>query len=150
MNKLLIGLLLLIFIGIVFLFSQNRTSDNLFPSYESKDVKIGNDTFHLYIADTNAKREQGLSGVTTLPEKTGMIFVYSTPSFYHFWMKDMNFALDFVYIKNNKIVDLQENISPNTYPSTFTSKTQADSIIEFNPGTIKKYQFKEGMLITEL
>jgi len=74
----------------------------------------------------------------------GMIFVFDKPDFYYFWMKDMKFPLDFIFIKNNEVVDLLENIAPETYPKSFTSKVKADKVIELNAGEIKKSGIKIG------
>ncbi len=86
---------------------------------------------------SDAKREQGLSDIQKLPHNEGMIFIYSHSGSYAFWMKDMKFSLDFIYLANNKIVDLKEKIRPETYPNTFVSTVPADTIIEVNSGIIK-------------
>jgi uncharacterized membrane protein (UPF0127 family) len=73
-----------------------------------------------------------------------MMFVFDKPDFYYFWMKDMNFPLDFIFIRDNEVVDLLENITLETYPQSFTSKVQADKVIELNSGEIKKSGIKIG------
>src|SRR3954471_24776165 len=54
------------------------------------EVKLGSTTIQVDISDTEALREQGLSGRTSLAENEGMLFVFPTPGPYGFWMKDMN------------------------------------------------------------
>jgi uncharacterized membrane protein (UPF0127 family) len=76
-----------------------------------------------------------------------MIFVFDKPDYYSFWMKDMRFTLDFIFIKDNEIVDLLENIQPQSYPKTFTSKKPADKVIEVKAGTIKNLKIKIGNFV---
>ena len=61
--------------------------------------------------DTNG-RNLGLSGRSSLAENEGMLFIFDTPAVYEFWMKDMNFPLDFIWINNGLVVDLSEHIPP--------------------------------------
>ncbi|HLL61309.1 MAG TPA: DUF192 domain-containing protein [Candidatus Nitrosocosmicus sp.] len=142
-NKLLIPLILIILALILVYFLGNH-SENIFPSYQQKKVKINNHIFTVYIADNDEKREQGLSYIKKLPENQGMLFIYNRPDYYQFWMKDMIISLDFIYLNNKTVVDLQENISPKTYPKSFTSKKPANNIIEVSAGDIKKYSIKIG------
>src|SRR4051812_1798797 len=53
------------------------------------------------LATTPTTREQGLSGRAALPENHGMLFVFDTPGVYPFWMKDMNFPIDMIWISND-------------------------------------------------
>lgn len=135
---------ILIIAGLALLHTRNLL---IFPTYQTKNIEINNKKFTLYVADTSVKREQGLSDIPSLPADQGMIFAYPKANLYSFWMKDMRFSLDFIYINNNRIVDIKENVSPDTYPQTFTSKEPADAIIEFNNGTVKNNGIKVGMEI---
>lgn len=72
------------------------------------------------IADTPAERQQGLSGTQSLPQDSGMLFVFDTPNKPGFWMKDMKYGLDFVWLDSAmKIIDITHNVMPNTYPKVF-------------------------------
>ena len=59
---------------------------------------MGGQTFRVEVAATDATREQGLSGRTTLPADSGMWFALPAPGLHGFWMKDMNFPIDLVWI----------------------------------------------------
>lgn len=102
------------------------------------------------IADNDKLRTKGLSGRKSLPNTAGMLFIYEKPGYYKFWMKEMNFSLDFVWINDDKIVDLTENISPadknNPIFPLFTSRSPADKILEVNAGVIKSYGIRIGDL----
>lgn len=120
---------------------------NLF-SHQEKTILIADRNFKVEIADTEAKRERGLSGRKNLDSNTGMLFIFDHPDFYNFWMKEMNFPIDIIWLdQNKKIVDLTENLQPTTFPKTFTSKIPAQYIIELKTGEIKNQQLKIGQQV---
>ncbi len=93
-------------------------------------------TVHAMIADTDASREQGLSGHAPLPANAGMLFVFDTPGQYGFWMKDMNFSLDMVWINADKTVaGVTKDLSPDTYPSIFMPPNPIQYVLEIDAGS---------------
>lgn len=110
-------------------------------------VQIQNKPYTLFVADTEEKKNKGLSGIVSLKDNQGMIFIFEKPDFYYFWMKDMRFPLDFIFLNENKVVDTITDISPKIYPATFTSSKKANKIIEFNAGEIKKLKLERGDFI---
>ena len=52
----------------------------------------------LEVARTNADREYGLMNRRSLPEHTGMIFVFSTDAQIAFWMKNTLVPLDMIFV----------------------------------------------------
>lgn len=92
-----------------------------------------------------AQRIKGLSGRKKLAEDHGMLFVYPSDGYYSFWMKDMNFPIDIIWIDSHKrIVDIAAKIYPETYPQTFTSRSAARYILEVNAGTTDRYSIQHG------
>jgi uncharacterized membrane protein (UPF0127 family) len=79
------------------------------------------------VVDTPELRRQGLSGRESLAEDRGMLFVFEEPSTDNcFWMKDMNFSIDMVWLNENReVVTVASNISPETYPETFCPELPA-------------------------
>lgn len=121
-----------------------------FKNYERKKLIINKTVFTVYISDTDTKRTKGLSGVKKLHEREGMLFLWDYPDYRYFWMKDMNFSLDFVFIRNHVVVDILENVSPQSYPGSFTSQRKSDSVIEFPAGTVKKYGIQTNSKISTI
>lgn len=61
------------------------------------------------IADTEAERQTGLSGRTTLAEDAGMLFIFDQEQPLSFWMKDTLIPLSIAYISaDGRIVDIQD------------------------------------------
>ena len=77
------------------------------PAIEGPVVRVGKAVFPVELALTAEQRSQGLSGRETLPSGTGMLFVYQQERQYSFWMKEMRFPLDMVWIGADcTVVDL--------------------------------------------
>ena len=81
-------------------------------------VSVGNVVFEVEVADTPQSRSKGLSGRDSLPDMSGMIFVFESGRTSNFWMKGMRIPLDFVWIGEEcTIVDTHSNVQPPA-PST--------------------------------
>jgi hypothetical protein len=104
--------------------------------------------FIVDLAQTSNEQTQGLSGRVALKGNEGMLFVYSTSTAPDFWMKDMNFPLDIIWIdQNKKIIEITPNISPNTFPTTFSPKKPVRYVLEVPADTAAKNNLKIGDLI---
>jgi hypothetical protein len=106
----------------------------------SYGVAIGGKVFQVELADTPDKREAGLSGREGLDDNEGMLFIYNRPQRPSFWMKDMLFPLDIVWIKNKKVIGVEKNIQPQDLqpPDVLTPETEVDMVLELNAGAIEK------------
>jgi len=84
-------------------------------------VRIGETTFTVEVADSLKARARGLSGRASLPPGSGMLFIFEGTGIHAFWMKDMMFPLDLVWIGEQCAV---EHLTPDVPPPT---PEQADS-----------------------
>ncbi len=67
----------------------------------------------LEVADTEAKRTQGLMFRESLAEQAGMIFVFERAGFYPFWMQNCRIALDIVWLDEAfTIVSIADSVPP--------------------------------------
>lgn len=114
--------------------------------YQTKKLFINNHPFNIELADTDTLRSRGLSGRNSLSPNSGMLFIFPTAGYYQFWMKEMEFPLDFIWINNDTIVDLTENVPPpdNNYLPTYSSNSAVDKVLEVNAGTIKSLNIVIG------
>lgn len=115
-----------------------------FPSLTKREIVIRDEKMTLYIADTDTERQQGLSGSTRLQDDEGMLFVFPEKDLHSFWMKDMKYPLDMIFLNDNRIVDTFNNLSPETYPKLFAPKEPANYVIEFNDSAIERLGLKTG------
>jgi uncharacterized membrane protein (UPF0127 family) len=112
-------------------------------------VRVRGQEFRVEIADTPYLRSQGLSGRESLPEDAGMLFVFESASIQTFWMKDMKFPLDIVWIQDGRIVGIEKDVPPEPDKSvfslkTYTSPAAADRVLEINAGLSQRYGFEVG------
>jgi len=89
----------------------------------------------LVVASTSAEQELGLGNRASLASTSGMLFVFDTPGNYGFWMKNMEFPIDIIWLDQNyKIIHIEHSLSPSTYPSVFLPGSPAKYVIEVNAG----------------
>ena len=102
-------------------------------------------TITLLIATTPAEHELGLGGISSLASTSGMFFVFDKPDDYGFWMKDMEFSLDIIWLDQSfKIIHIEHDLSPSTYPKVFLPGSPAKYVIEVNAGMAKKFSLAIG------
>jgi len=110
----------------------------------------GNQIKHVYIRDivvkaelvkTETRIEKGLAGRASLPEGRGMLFSMPENDTQHFWMKGMLFAIDIIWIENNRVIGCEKNISPKD-PRTFSSPGDAGYVLEVPEGFCDRYSVK--------
>ena len=106
--------------------------------------RSGNQILFVNIADNDCKTKLGLSGSTGLNGE-GMFFVLKKVGNYGFWMKNMNFPLDILWINDNfEIVGIEKSLLPSTYPNSFGQKYFAKYVLEVSAGYCDKNNIKVG------
>jgi uncharacterized membrane protein (UPF0127 family) len=110
-----------------------------------KTLEINGTKIHVEIATTSQEKEKGLCCRESLPKNQGMLFVYQKPGDHRFWMKDTKIPLDMYWINSSKkIVYLEENVQPNSYPKSFGTNIPSQYILETNAGFAKAHDIKVG------
>ncbi len=131
---LVLGLLL-----VVFTFWMN-SSNNPRSFVEINGVRV-----NIQVALTVEEQIQGLSGRKSLSDNEGLLFVYERPGFPNFWMKDMNFPIDIIWINADEyVVDTTENLGPDTYPQTFSPIEPTKYVLEVNAGYAQENEIEKG------
>jgi len=120
------------------------------PQNPNPKLTINNTTIQVEIKDTPKTRKQGLSNRKHLPKDQGVLFIFDQPAQHSFWMKDMLFNLDFIWIKDNKVIDLTENVPApknNQPPVSLKPKSPVNKVLEVNAGFIQKHHIKINDLV---
>ncbi|HVM73583.1 MAG TPA: DUF192 domain-containing protein [Candidatus Paceibacterota bacterium] len=116
-----------------------------FPGYRSSTIQIDGQSIHVALADTPALQELGLGNRDSLPGGEGMLFVFNADKPYAFWMKDMRFSIDILWLsQNGTIVFIAPNVSPATYPEDFVPTSPARYVLELPAGYAQAHGFKVG------
>ncbi|MBI5134934.1 DUF192 domain-containing protein [Candidatus Uhrbacteria bacterium] len=115
---------------------------------EASTVSIGGTTITVTLATSPTQRERGLSGRARLEPNNGMLFVFDAEGSHGIWMKDMNFAIDVLWLDNTgTIVDIAENVSPATFPMVFKPNTPARFVLELPALFAQNHSVKVGASI---
>lgn len=116
------------------------------------NVIVNNVVFKTEIAKTQAQKERGLAKYNNIDNNFTMIFPFEKIGIYTFWMKDMRFSIDIIYIRNNKIVQIFKNVpSPHSSRENlplYKPSVASDTVMEINAGLSNKYNFKNGDKVT--
>jgi len=108
-------------------------------------VHFGTTTITVEIADTESERHHGLSGRLSLAQGHGMLFIFPTSNEYAFWMPDMYFAIDMIWLNDAKrVVYIKENATPDSYPETFAPNMPARFVLEVPAGYAKAHGIVVG------
>lgn len=149
-NKfLLVASLFLVFIVILLLWG-------IFGGWQDNDSGIENNVdvicldlegeciVELDVADTYEARRMGLSGRESMAENQGMLFIFDEPGLQCFWMKDMNFDIDMIWLDASKTVTkIDKNVAKETYPDNFC-QDDVMYVVEVVSGWADKNSVKIG------
>ena len=128
MNKKLLALLLIVIFvsGFILYFKDNisNTERGYNREYESisilknlktmpdrqiATIKIGEKELRVEVVNSANSRNQGLSTRDEIGSD-GMLFVFPQKLHQSFWMKDMRFNLDFIWISEGRVVEIMRNV----------------------------------------
>lgn len=149
MKKILLAFVVLILVGIGIAFTQNfLKNNNNFLFTKAPTITIKDHAFKLTLADTQEKKEIGLSETSLLPENEGMLFPFEKDDYYPFWMKNMKIPIDIIYINGDEIVTIINNATPpenqNENLIIYNPESPSDKVLEINAGLSQKYNFNKG------
>ena len=137
-------LVVIVFLVIEFFLIKNNSPKNVEVN-QIHFVKIAGKILKVDLALTLEEQEQGLSGRNKLREDESMLFVFDYINKHPFWMKDMNFAIDIIWIGENlRVVYIKKNAQPESYPETFLPKQDAKYVLEVLSQFSEKNNLKEG------
>ena len=103
--------------------------------------------FKVWMATTDARREQGLMYVKSLPPQRGMLFVFEYPQVLNFWMKNTKIPLDLLFIAaNGQVIRIAENAEPESL-ATISSLGAALGVLELAGGTAKTLGLRPGLRV---
>ncbi len=126
---------------------------NLFPPknirYDAK-IKIASSEINVQLAKTPEEKSKGLSGKNKLAGNEGMLFSFPQKTYPIFWMKDMKFNIDLLWINDDKVLGIEKNM-PAPLAGTedkdlliYSSAEPVNRVLEINGGLVDQYGLKVG------
>jgi uncharacterized membrane protein (UPF0127 family) len=129
-------------------FYQARQNSAYTPYEPLHDLLISGERFKVSVADTPDERQQGLSYTTTLPPDVLKLFVFDTDDTWVFWMKEMNYPIDIIWLdQQGKVVHIAANVAPETFPEKFRTPVPARYVMETNAGLTQEKGIIIGMTL---
>ena len=98
------------------------------------------------VVNTASTRYQGLSHHEKLKSNEGMLFLHDDLGRYEYVMRDMDFGLDFVFIRDGRIVDIAKNVSKN-YKGVIKGATDYNKILEVLAGWVDENNIELGGVV---
>ena len=110
-------------------------------------VRIGDTDIAVELATTSIAIERGLSGRNALHPERGMLFVFPEPDRYRFWMPDMHFPIDIIWIEGGKVIAIDADVSPDFDPADtrfYLPPRPVRYVLEVNAGFVKRKRVAVG------
>jgi uncharacterized membrane protein (UPF0127 family) len=99
--------------------------------------------FTIWIANTEAREEQGLMFVRELPPERGMVFIGAEPKVWTMWMKNTYIPLDMLFVAVDGHVVKIAHALPHD-ETTISSDVAVNAVIELQAGISDKLHIKVG------
>jgi len=107
-------------------------------------MQVGDVALSVAVADTPKDRARGLSYRTDLGEADGLLFVFDEPKRPGFWMREMRFAIDIIWISaEGRVSGIHPELAPETYPETFRPEAPVQYVLEVPSG----YAAEQGITV---
>ena len=106
---------------------------------------MGEHPYLVDVSDSEPLRELGLSFRKDLGTDEGMIFVFEKPGMYPFWMKDMNFPIDILWLDEGGTINfIAREASLASYPHVFAPNAPGRFVLEVPAGSVEKENVQIG------
>jgi hypothetical protein len=132
---------------------KTTESETTSSQYETRKITINNIPLTVEIADDNEKITKGLMFREGMEEDRGMLFIFEKEHGYQFWMMNMKFNLDIIWLDaNGKVVHIVENAEPcidaaHSSQCTYNPDEPAKYVLEVNAGFVKKHGIDENSIM---
>lgn len=118
-------------------------------------VEVGGRRFETELAVSDAKKTLGLTlyDDTDFSTNEAMLFLFDHPSTYAFWMKDMKFPIDIIWLKDNTVVDIDSDVpvpKEAGEPPRYHPSVPINRVLEVRAGEAANIHVNDSINITKL
>lgn len=148
-----INTFLFVIVAIIFVIVVVLVLSMFFSVYSNKSelthsqVIINDNIIWVEIAKTPEARSKGLMGREFLEIDEGMLFIFEEKRYHNFWMENMNFPIDIIWIEDNQIIDISKNvpvpINKLDIP-LYRPLSEVNYVVEVNAGYTAANDIKTG------
>ncbi|MCA9369608.1 MAG: DUF192 domain-containing protein [Pseudomonadales bacterium] len=152
----LIGMCVVVLVALA-LYQRFHTSPSSSLSVKFADrshqtITIGTARLTVEVVNTPESMTQGLSGRSQIGAD-GMLFIFPQPKHATFWMKEMQFPLDMIWIHKGRVTGVTEDVpyplpeTPLDQLPTYSSPGLADMVLELPAGMAEEYGVEVGSVV---
>lgn len=124
-------------------------SNDTTMAFADTPMIIGTTPVMASVADSQAERVAGLSGVPSLEPNEVKLFIFDYDEQWSFWMKDMLFSIDMIWVDaSSTIVYIAEDVTPESFPKSFKPTKPARYVIETVAGFANEHNIGVGDRVT--
>lgn len=151
MKKVLVIFLALLFLALAFwLLAPDAASTpirRLAEPRQTEALVLNGHRVRVEVVSAGEDVTRGLGGRDALPPDAGMLFELGIGK-HAFWMKDMRFPIDILWIRDHRVVEIAANMPPPKtsweIPATHVPQVESDSVLEINAGMAKEWGIEVG------
>lgn len=103
---------------------------NIFKD-QANTVKVGGKTYKTETVTSRQDQAVGLAKYQSLPPDQAMLFPMPAPTVAHFWMKNMSFDIDIIWIKDGKVIGVTQGLAKEP-EKILSSPDIVDHVLEVN------------------
>jgi len=108
-------------------------------------VRLAGQSVRVDLAISAEAQARGLSDRTGLPDGEGLLFIFNQPGKHMFWMRDMRFPIDIIWISPEmRVVHMEKNVAPESFPQSFGPNIYTKYVLEVPAGFADKYNLQIG------
>lgn len=150
----LLVLIVIVILAIIFGGSSSPVatkSKDCGPYRNDRTVTINGNSFKAEAPDNQTAFDKGLGGRPCILPDEAMIFPFTQPGQYVFWMKDMKFPIDMIWINSNhQVVQDFANVQPSSYPTKKFANPKtlpAQFVLEIQANRSKQMRVSLGTIV---
>lgn len=118
------------------------------PYHKDGVVTVNNTKINVEIAYSSGAKVKGLSGRPCIEPDWGMLFDFGHDGQYAFWMKDMKFPIDIIWISStHKVAAIEVDFQPSSYPEKRVNQNPARYVLELKANRSKELKMDFGTTI---
>jgi uncharacterized protein len=118
--------------------------------YSQGMIYFSNQAIQVQVPMTTATQQQGLAGRANMSDGEGMLWLFNKPDRPTFWMKGMKIDLDFIWIKDNQIMEIMASVpSPQTTDDLplYRPSVPVNAVLEVASGFVGRHSINIGDVV---
>lgn len=100
--------------------------------------------FDVYLAESRSQQRRGLMFVRSLPETTGMLFIYPRAADISIWMRNTLISLDIVFVRTDGVISFIHRNAETQSDKSISPNEDSRYVLELNAGVTERLDIEPG------